>query len=212
MINEFKSERNVALKLAMFGFPLRIIVCAFLHSNIVGGIDVEIVQLHLAFFGHTSGHIGDLFFASKLGSAMQIALSKITNDSSLLGRVNISTYFADTLCSPKVGLDLIVNLSQRYDINAVIGPACPRTTEVVRLFTSQRNIPTIGYSYSNDKLADKDVYDTMMTTKARGHADAMPISHIVDRINWTLVCVYTPSPFDLHHWISLYNRLQDLFF
>ena len=211
MINQLISERNLALKLAMFGFPLRIFVCAFLHSKIVEGIDVEPAQLDLAFFGHTSGHIGDLFFASKLGSAMQIALNKIRNDSSLLGRMNISTHFADTLCSPKVGLDLIVNLSQRYDINALIGPACPRTTEVVGLFTSQRNIPTIGYSYSNDKLADKAVYDIMVTTKARGDADAIPISHIMDRINWTLVCVYTPSPFHLHHWISAYDRLQDLF-
>ena len=130
----------------MCGFSLRFFVCAFLCYKIVDGTDVETEQLRLVFFAHTSGHIGDIFFASKLGSAMQIALNKIKNDSSLLGHINISTYFADTLCSPKLGLDLMVNLSQKYDINAVIGPACPRTTEVVGLFTSQRNIPTIGYS------------------------------------------------------------------
>ena len=49
MINQLISERNLALKLAMFGFPLRIFVCAFLHSKIVEGIDVEPAQLDLAF-------------------------------------------------------------------------------------------------------------------------------------------------------------------
>ena len=194
----------------MFRLAMTALLCILLFSEIAKSQGSDITRLNMAFFGHTSGHIGDFFFVTKLGSAVDVALDKIKNDNNLLNGVNISTYFADTFCSPKVGLDLIVNLTQKQDVHVVIAPACPSTSEVVGLFTSVRNIPTIGYSYSTDRLANIEVYDTMVTTKARDNADAVPLSGVLTQLNWTLTCVYTPSPFSLHHWKSVYGRLKGL--
>ena len=61
-------------------------------------------QVQFSFLGHTHGLIGDIFFISKLGSAMNIALEAIENDTKLLENISISTHFADTLCSRKLGV------------------------------------------------------------------------------------------------------------
>ena len=79
-----------------------------------------------------------------------------------------------------------MKFTYRHNINAVNGPACPGVAEIVWLFTSQRNIPTIGY--------EQYFYDTFVTTTARYDADAVAIISLVDLQLDSYLCLY-PIPF-----------------
>lgn len=70
------------------------------------------------------------FSASKLGSAIQIAIDKINSSPSFVENYTLDFVYVDTDCKPKLSLGAFIDHIWKENISAVFGPPCPEEAEV----------------------------------------------------------------------------------
>lgn len=70
------------------------------------------------------------FSASKLGSAIQIAIDKINSSPSFVENYTLDFVYVDTDCKAKLSLGAFIDHIWKENISAVFGPPCPEEAEV----------------------------------------------------------------------------------
>ncbi|XP_053496401.1 guanylate cyclase 2G [Ictalurus furcatus] len=100
------------------------------------------------------------FSASKLGSAMQIAVDKINSNPSFVENYTLDFVYVDTDCKAKLSLGAFIDQIWRENISALFGPPCPEEAEVTGLLASTWNIPMFGFVGQTSKMDNSLIYDT----------------------------------------------------
>ncbi|XP_072280882.1 guanylate cyclase 2G-like [Pyxicephalus adspersus] len=102
------------------------------------------------------------FSAQRLGSAIQLAIDKISKewDLELLGNRTFEVVYADCSCNTKTSLNAFIGQCEKQKIAVLFGPVCPEAAEVTGLLASSWNIPMFGFVSQTPKLDNVRVYDT----------------------------------------------------
>ncbi len=126
----------------------------------------------------------------KLGSAMNIALDTIRDNSSILENVTLSYVFADDGCSEKTSLGALVTLVRDHHIDAVIGPSCSGSGRGIGKLSSYWNVPVVAYSGTTGDLSDKTIYDTYSRVVSIGPTGGFVMTAVVEAMDWDKLCIY----------------------
>ncbi len=184
-----------------------VIFCLVLLVESVSGIGPR-STVDLGFLGHSEGDLNDMSL-SRMAPGLNIAYEKILNGTGILSNMTLRIHPADTKNSRKLGLDQVVNFTYQFDLDAVIGPASPNVAKIVGLFTSQRNIATVGYSLADAALSDETVYDTFVTTHPRTDSSAPAFAGLLEHLGWSSACQVLPSSRP-EFWLAIFARVRDI--
>ncbi|XP_053548969.1 guanylate cyclase 2G-like [Bombina bombina] len=135
------------------------------------------------------------FSAQRLGSAIQLAIDRISKEWEpwFLGNNTLEFVYADCDCNSKTALSTFIKLFQNQNISALLGPVCPEAAEVTGLLVSSWNVPMFGYVSQTSKLDNSLIYDTYIKMVSPLQRIAETLEKTLQFFNWKFIALFGSS-------------------
>ena len=158
-------------------------------------------EFSIGFMGFTGEH-SPVAHVKKLGTALPLSIEKVYNNLSILANVTVSYKMLNSRCIPKESLRIFVHMVRELGIDVLIGPTCKSEIEVVGLLASEWNMPMVNFASLNNKLADKETYDTLLTVGGNFGQTGDSIRKFLTNIGAENICITIPFPKGHHVYVE----------
>ncbi|XP_033126595.1 atrial natriuretic peptide receptor 1-like [Anneissia japonica] len=148
----------------------------------------------------------------RAGGAMTVAIETINNDSNFSaihdGGHTLSFIWNDTDCDTSKGLASILDMYEKYSVDAFIGPGCSVICEPGGYLANHWKTPMISWSCSSSALSDKNQYPNFARSTAPTEKMSPFFVEIMKHFEFSRVGIYFSSQ---HIWSLAADAFRNAF-
>ncbi|XP_077993938.1 atrial natriuretic peptide receptor 1-like [Glandiceps talaboti] len=144
-------------------------------------------EYNLVVFLHDSPDPADKPYSlQKVMPAIDIAIEKVNNDTSVLPGSTLKAITVDSSCDRKESVIAALEVSESTDISCFVGPACWHPMELIGVMAVHWNIPIISGASEDQDLNDKSIYSTLTRTYPPLDRLAIAFYHMIESFDFSL--------------------------
>ncbi|VDK58787.1 unnamed protein product [Cylicostephanus goldi] len=87
-------------------------------------------------------------------------------------------------CSDIVAGGVAAELILKYNVAAIIGPACIEEIKSVAPLSTYYNVPTFAWGLATSSLSEEERYSSVMTVRSTGQDFAAALMDIINHFKW----------------------------